>query len=638
VKKLLAKQLAWIFVSAAALGCNAILDNDDPFLIEPAGEEPFDATTGDVPKGTKSPDAAGTPPVADDATSDAQSADVAVADRDGAEMADDAVPTPDTPTHDNGDATIPPPDTTTPPPDVTTPPPDATTPPPDTSTPPPDIITPRPDVTSDKTTSSDGPSRDADAASPPDVKDAGTEPPSPDVQEGGSNEAGTVDVTPPKADAADGCTPNPCGGCAELSQTPGAACGSCGTYACNADKNGVNCNNDPGLNACGGCGVLSGAPGAKCATCGAYVCSTDKTSVTCDHPDPLTVKQVAAGDGVTCALLTTGALRCWGKNDDGELGDDTTVSRSSPPAVNAVSNVSDLSWVSLGATHACAMRSGGEVRCWGDNSVGQLGTGTTTKVLNVKGPDVLGGTTGVSAMNNTSCAVLGTGSVRCWGSGEMGELGDGTTISRSTPDVPVLSLTGGVAISGTCALLTTTGMSCWGPGGGGALGDGLGTDSNVPVDVLGLTKISAISASGDHTCGISSGSVYCWGFNAFGQCGDGRQARNLYSPPATGVQSNAATVGAGSHHSCALLNTGRVRCWGENYNGEVGDGTTVERDSPVDVVGLSGVASLAVGSVHNCALLTSGAIRCWGSNAFGQLGDGTFTNRSTPVDIPWMCP
>jgi alpha-tubulin suppressor-like RCC1 family protein len=545
-----------------------------------------------------------------------------------------------------------------------------TTPPPDVTTPPADVITPPPDVTLDKMTPTDGRGYDADSGASPDGPRDGTI--TPDIQE-----AGPVDVTPPNVDA-DGCTLNPCGGCAELTGTPGAACGLCGTFACNADKNSLNCDNDPGLNACngcgtlsgapgaacgscgtfacsadkasvncnndlginacGGCGVLAGAPGAKCLTCGVYACSADKSSVVCDHPDPLTVKQVAAGDSVTCVLLTTGGIRCWGRNDEGELGDGTTVSQSVPPAVNIASDVSDFTAIAVSGSYSCALRSGGGVRCWGVNADGELGTGTTTPIPNLIGTDVLGGVTGITATATTSCALLATGTVRCWGYGATGELGDGTTDSRPTPNVPVVGLTGGVAVSGTCAQLNTGGMSCWGGNGSGSLGDGTGVDSSVPVNVLGLSHVSAIGAGSSHTCAIDSGGVFCWGFNAFGQCGDGRLTRQVYQPGSMSVQTDAKSVGVGGFHTCALLNTGRVRCWGENSAGTVGDGTTTDSLVPVDVVGLSGVASLSVGPEHNCALLDSGAVRCWGANWYGQLGDGTLEVRTTPVDVPWICP
>jgi alpha-tubulin suppressor-like RCC1 family protein len=702
--KLLAKTLLCFFVSTTALGCNLILDNDDPFLLDAATEEPVDAT-----KGPKSPDAGDNPPATDGATGDTRAADANTADRDDAGIADHAVPPPDAPRPDHADDVTPPPSDTTTTPDVTTPPPDTTTS--DTTTP--DVTAPPFDVTLDPTTSNDGPTPGTDGGVRPDAAYDGATPL--DVEE-----AGTIDVTPPKVDAQDGCTLNPCGGCAELSGVPGAACGSCGTLECNADKNGLNCDNDPGLNACngcgplagapgarcgtcgtfacnadktsvncnndtglnacggctplsgtpgakcgtcgtfacntdknsvncnndtglnacGGCGVLTGVPGAKCGLCGAYVCSTDKATLTCDHPDPAGIKQLAAGGEFTCALLTNGGIRCWGRNDEGVLGDNTTVSTTSPPLVNAVSNISDITSISAGGATVCALRSGGTARCWGANGSGQLGTGTTTNIANLMGPDVaLSGVKAITTTGATTCALLSDKTVRCWGAGDLGELGDGTTsVYRATPDVPVVGLTNGAAVSGTCALLDTTGMVCWGGNGGGTLGDGTGMSSSVPVNVLGLTNVISMGAGSSHACAIASDGVHCWGFNAFGQCGEGRQLRTLYEPSMS-VLTNAKSVGVGAMHTCALLNSGFVRCWGENSSGAVGDGTTTtERIEPVAVAGLSGVASLTVGGVHNCALRDSGEIYCWGGNGFGQLGDGTFDNRFTPVNIGWICP
>jgi alpha-tubulin suppressor-like RCC1 family protein len=455
-------------------------------------------------------------------------------------------------------------------------------------------------------------------------KDAGSETSPPNDTDAGSNDA---------------CTPNACGGCAVLAGIPGARCGSCGTYVCSADKNSVACDNDPGLNACGGCGTLSGVPGTACGSCGTYVCSPDKASVACDHPDYLKVTQLTAGGGFTCALLETGNIRCWGQNDDGQLGDGTVVGRVRPPSADVVANVSDFTAIAAGTSHVCALRKGGGLRCWGANLSGQLGNGTNNKALDAKGADVLAEATAVTAAGDLSCALLATGKERCWGFNGSGELGDGTSgTNRSTPTVDVVGLSGAVAISGSCALLNHGGMVCWGEGTGGALGDGLGTSSSVPVDVLHLNTISSISAGSLHTCALAMGGVHCWGSNVFGQCGDGRQARNTYEPPLSPAQLDATAVGTGSTHTCALLKSGHVRCWGENHSGEVGDGTNTERLTPVDVAGLSGVISLAVGSKHNCALLASGSIRCWGANSSGQLGDGSRADRWVPVDVPQMCP
>lgn len=450
------------------------------------------------------------------------------------------------------------------------------------------------------------------------------------------------DAAPPMdtdAGSADACPPNACGGCGVLAGVPGSRCGSCGTYVCSSDKSSVVCGNDPGLNACGGCGTLAGMPGTACGSCGAYVCSADKASVACDHPDFLKVTQLTAGDGFTCALLETGSIRCWGQNDDGQLGDGTVVSRVRPPSADVVANVTDFAAIDAGAHHVCALRKNGGVRCWGANLSGQLGNGNNTRSLDAKGPDVLADATAITGAGDYSCALLATGKERCWGYNGSGELGDGTSgTNRSTPTVDVVGLSGAVSISGSCALLNHGGMACWGEGTGGALGDGLGMNSSVPVDVLHLNTVSSIAAGTLHTCALAAGGVHCWGSNAFGQCGDGRQARNTYEPPASPAQLDAIAIGTGSTHTCALLGSGQVRCWGENHFGEVGDGTNTERLTPVDVAGLSGVVGIAVGANHNCALLASGGIRCWGANASGQLGDGSRTDRPTPVDLPQMCP
>jgi alpha-tubulin suppressor-like RCC1 family protein len=495
------------------------------------------------------------------------------------------------------------------------------------------------DAPQDANDARDGAPIGNDASTPADVaRDAKPEDASKDAVNDTSPPRDTSPPIDQEAGKGDGCITNLCGGCGPLLGSPGARCGSCGVYVCSVDKSSVTCDNDTGLNDCGGCGALTATPGAKCGACGTYVCSSDRTSVTCDHPDALKVTQLAAGDDFTCALLATGRVRCWGGNAAGQLGDGTVIGRARPPEVDAVANVSDFTAISAGYHHVCALRANGDMRCWGANASGQLGNGTTKDARDAMGPDVLGGVGAISATGALSCALLASGSVRCWGANRAGELGDGTSgTDRWTPNVDVSGLTGVASISGPSALQNGA-MWCWGGGTGGTLGDGLGIDSSVPVKVLHLSGIASIAGGQRHTCAIASGGVHCWGYNGFGQCGDGRAAMFVYEPNTTPVLVGAIAVAIGLSHTCAVLESAEARCWGYNYYGEVGDGTTSERLTPVRVSNLAGVTAIATGSSHNCALLASGAVRCWGFNSSGQLGDNSLIDRSTPVDVPPMCP
>ena len=300
--------------------------------------------------------------------------------------------------------------------------------------------------------------------------------------------------------------------------------------------------------------------------------------------------------------------------------------------------------VAGGGRHTCALTPAGGLKCWGWNGYGQLGDGTTTDRSTPV--DVTGLTSGVAAVAaawSHSCAVTTVGGLKCWGNNTYRQLGDGTNTDRSTP-VDVTGLTSGVAAVAageyyTCALTTAGGLKCWGRNGYGQLGDGTTTDRSTPVDVTGLTSgVAAVAAAFEHTCALTTaGGLKCWGLNHLGQLGDGTTTNRLTPADVTGLTSGVAAADAGQYHTCALITPGGVKCWGGNDWGQLGDWTTTNRLTPVDVTGItSGVAAVAAGHYHTCALnaLTAGGeLKCWGHNTYGQVGDGTATGRLTPVTV-----
>jgi len=186
--------------------------------------------------------------------------------------------------------------------------------------------------------------------------------------------------------------------------------------------------------------------------------------------------------------------------------------------------------------------------------------------------------------------------------------------------------------------VTTAGaVKCWGWNATGALGDGTTTSSTTPVDVVGLgSGVASVSAGGEDSCAVTTaGAVKCWGYNVIGALGDGTTTSSTTPVDVVGLGSGVAAVSAGGAHTCAVTTAGGVKCWGNNSDGELGDGTGFSSTTPVGVVGLgSGVASVTAGATHTCAVTTAGGVTCWGRNYYGELGDGTtYTDSTTPVAV-----
>jgi alpha-tubulin suppressor-like RCC1 family protein len=353
------------------------------------------------------------------------------------------------------------------------------------------------------------------------------------------------------------------------------------------------------------------------------------------------ITAIAAGKyyANTCVLTSAGGVKCWGVNGSGQLGDGTTIDRPTP--VNVSGLTSGVMAITTGGGHTCALTSVGGVKCWGENGYGQLGDGTTTPHLTPE--DVNGLTSGMAAIaagGGHTCALTGTGGVKCWGENSNGQLGDDTTIDRHSP-VEVSGLTSGVTAiaigsSHTCALTSAGGVKCWGANYEGELGDGTTAHRLTPVDVSGLTSgVTAITAGGGHTCALTSaGGAKCWGENYEGELGDGATIARLSPVDVSGLTNGVTTITTGGGHTCALTSAGGIKCWGSNYHGELGDGAPPPPLVPVDVNGLTnGGTAITAGHGHTCALTSAGGLKCWGWNDYGQLGDGTTTERLTPADV-----
>jgi alpha-tubulin suppressor-like RCC1 family protein len=310
-----------------------------------------------------------------------------------------------------------------------------------------------------------------------------------------------------------------------------------------------------------------------------------------------------------------------------------------PAVVAPPASAAPAGAISVGYSHSCALTSGGGVRCWGTNAFGELGDGSTTpRSTPVQVVGLSSGVTAIAAGRDHSCALTIAGGVKCWGSNTYGQLGDGTKSDSSTP-VEVSGLASGVAqitVGGyhTCAVTLGGAAKCWGFNGSGRLGDGTTTDRPTPVPVSGLTSgVAALSAGAYDTCALTTGgAAMCWGPNLFGELGDGTTSERDTPVGVRGLSSGVTAISVGARHTCAIK-TGGAWCWGWNFYGVLGDGTTTDSSRPVAVSGLStGVGWISSGWEHTCAI-TDGAAKCWGNNESGRLGNGSTTDSPTPVDV-----
>jgi alpha-tubulin suppressor-like RCC1 family protein len=322
-----------------------------------------------------------------------------------------------------------------------------------------------------------------------------------------------------------------------------------------------------------------------------------------------------------CAVLDDDRLSCWGANTAGQLGAGDLKPRSMPPAAPVdLGTGRTVKAIALGGNHACAILDNDRVKCWGDNSAGQLGLGDTQ--ARGDGPGEMGDAlpyvelgagrtaTAITAGWNSSCALLDNGRVKCWGYNGYGQSGTGDTATRGD--------------------------------GAGEMGDNL-----LPIELGTGRTATKISSGYYHVCArLDDATLKCWGWGNYGGLGSGSQASlgdgagemgDGLLPVALGTGRTVADVSASAYSTCALLDNGALKCWGYGATGVLGQGDTSTRGDgpnemgdnlqPINLGTGAVISSFALLGDHGCAILSTGALKCWGGNTFGALGLGDLANR-----------
>jgi alpha-tubulin suppressor-like RCC1 family protein len=402
------------------------------------------------------------------------------------------------------------------------------------------------------------------------------------------------------------------------------------------------------------------------------------------------VINVTSGEYHSCAVLDTGAVKCWGHNGFGQLGDGTTTDRTSAVAVSGLPEddghppahaAHKALAVSAGESHTCAIIDNNRARCWGHNFFGQLGnnsfTDSSTPVpvkfdadgspITTDDIDEVTGVVAITTGQFHSCARFSGDTVRCWGQNGRGQLGTGGTSEKEKLALPVTGLIGVRAVTAggfhTCVLRTGNTLRCWAYNFYGQLG-AYRSSSPTPVTVTALAGATVATTGDGHSCGLVSEPAapdvdqpVCWGNNANGELG----AHQSPSPASStipldvfGVSDAGAAgldpeplpdpVSAGNEHACVMpAGSGTPKCWGRNTDGELGNGTNTGSDQPVAVSGLTTAIQVAAGGELDpvtaaelgttCARRSDGKVQCWGANLYGQLGNEATTNSNVPVTV-----
>lgn len=355
--------------------------------------------------------------------------------------------------------------------------------------------------------------------------------------------------------------------------------------------------------------------------------------------DIVTFVRMSAGTDFTCALNTEGTAYCWGDNFNGQLGNGGSANSNLPTKVST-----NLKFVAItsGQAHTCAITSGGVAYCWGDNSWGQLGAGTVGQAS--RAPIAVGGGNtfnSIAGGQNSTCGSTASLDVYCWGQtfpvAQFGPL-------QPTPRLVgsgMVAVVGGPTTNKYCSVDQAGLGYCWTPDFASASSNQMGSAVSASL------HFTTLRVAFTHVCGVvTTGQAYCWGENYAGQLGDGSATTPRSDPTLVsgGLVFESIAVGSGGFvefngsaqragYSCGVTTGGKGYCWGANISGQLGTGSTVASPTPQPVAGTLAFTGIRAAANHTCGLATNGAAYCWGANSNGKLGDGTETNKPAPTPV-----
>jgi alpha-tubulin suppressor-like RCC1 family protein len=353
---------------------------------------------------------------------------------------------------------------------------------------------------------------------------------------------------------------------------------------------------------------------------------------------------ISAGEDHTCILKSDGKAYCWGDNSVGQLGNGSTESSMTPVAVSGGLNFESIS---VGWDHTCGVTDANDAYCWGRGRYGRLGNGSSENSMI---PTAVSGGLSFESVNSGlahTCGITTDGEAFCWGRGEDGILGQNSVASSPVP-VPVSGgLTFGSINAGsatTCGIATNGDAYCWGASDFGNL-LGQGKDERDRKLAPGLVagefqfKPNSVSVGLDHVCAISTADkAVCWGRGRYGKLGIGSAdalgvIENLMTPREVKGNISFAQLATGVFQTCGIATNGEAYCWGRNGSGQLGDGTTTMRVEPTAVSANLKFKDIAIGSDHACGISSNDEVYCWGNGNAGKLGTHSADNKLTPTKV-----